>query len=164
MSDGFRKIWMYLIPLGLLAVVATCDTDFNMKNPFSDSNPKDTLEVENGVKDSMQYVTEEKGGQVDTVNLRSVGGGSEEYSLEKSEVPTLDDTSTKMWRLIVASVAEKQMAVELKEKYNTSIDIIYVSKYDTHRLVYGSYSNLGAAQQAALEIQDEFPEAWVAFF
>ena len=165
MSEGLGKIWRYLIPLGILAVVATCDTDFEMINPFSKSDESDTVPIVE---------------EVDSVKAEM---NSSQNSIKESELPATDiepgpddnsasnpgmtagGNSEKKWRLVIGSVPDKQKAEALVAKSgNSNVQIMYVDELSTYRLVYGSYENIRDAQQALSEIRGSFPDAWMVFF
>ncbi len=165
MPEGLRKIWMYIIPLGLLAVIATCDTDFNIKNPFSEDDVNDTI---SGLKMKEDSLSNEQDGAVDS--LAYIGkSGSEPQEDSNASKPEYSSKAVnggkKMWRLIIGSVPEKEKAERLAVKSGyPDVKLMYIEDLQTYRLVYGSYDDIRDAQQAFSEIQGRFPEAWMVFF
>lgn len=161
MSEGLLKIWRYLIPLVLLAVVATCDTDFNMKNPFSESEIADTISGVEEAGDSLvtKLITKE-----DSI-IPSKATLDDLNAVKNSDLVEGANNSQKMWRLVIGSVPQKEKAEILAAKSgNPNVKIMYVDELSTYRLVYGSYTNVKDAQYAFSEIQETFPEAWMVFF
>ncbi len=169
MNEGLRKIWMYLIPLGLLAVVATCDTDFDMKNPFSSEDTADTATTGVAGMDSIEPLDIDSDSSIIIHSDTTARGSNTSFegnnpSSQRSPIG-VSQSSEKMWRLVIASVAQKEKAEELaSESGYENIQILYVDRLDTYRLVHGSYPSLQDAQNALPATQSKYPETWMAFF
>ena len=161
MHEGVRKLWMYIVPLGLLAAVATCDTDFNLKNPFADRPVNDSTSVTDEADSVVVDVSQ------DTVALTSddeVDLGNKPELVSQPE--TYSNTNTeKQWRLVIGSVTEKEKAERLAAKWGfPNTEIIFVDYLSTYRVVYESFAELSEAQRAFSQIENEHPNAWVVFF
>ncbi len=165
MTEGLRKIWLYLIPLALLAVVATCDTDFNLKNPFDDADS--AVDSTSESPTDMDSITGNQTPITDTLSQQAATESPSEPVASNSPTPGVHHGSNgqEMWRLVIGSVPQKEKAEALAAKTgNSNVEIFYVDELSTYRLVYGSYANIQDAQQAFSEIQEKFPEAWMVFF
>ena len=148
MHKGVQKSWMYLVPLALLGLVATCDSDFTIKNPFS----KDKGEI-NTPEPADTVIAAE----VDTVNVPA-------YEVEDTVEIEEEKAAVKKWRIVIGSVAEKSQADQLASETGAGGEILYVEYLDTYRVVHTSYSDLSQAQEAFPEIQQRFPQAWLVYY
>lgn len=139
---------MYLVPLALLGLVATCDSDFTIKNPFSKEKP-----IASELADTTTAIEE------DTVNVPH-------YTMEDTVkvVEEKEKAPSKKWRIVIGSLAEESQASQLASDIGSGGEVLYVEYLGTYRVVYASYTDLLRAQEAFPEVQQRFPQAWLVYY
>ncbi len=160
MSDGFRKLWIYIIPLFILGVVATCEDDFSIQNPFAeDESISDSNEVSSDTLNVARQM------DVETPDTSSGSGPvTADVELENSPEHT-PNNRTKYWRLVVGSVKDRSRAERMVSRIDhPGMEVIYVEYLDTYRIVYETYADLREAQQGFEEMYPRFPDAWIVNF
>ncbi|AEV32919.1 sporulation related protein [Owenweeksia hongkongensis DSM 17368] len=151
MSKGLKKAWPYIVVLLLLAAVAVFTGD---ELPFdifgNEKESKDSIElpVDSAVVDEVI--------PADTVMVDTV-------SMEV-EPKLVDESTVKEWRLVVASLPNKEHAERIATSLGGEANTIYVEYLDTYRVVYNSYSSLPEAQNGFDEISQQYPKAWLVYF
>lgn len=160
MPDYLKKIWMYLIPLFILGVVATCDSDFSIKNPFS-------KEPETGALDSasVDSTTNQSLAVEDTLKKQPYGTSPDSLMVEAPSQESDPLQKRRKWRLIVGSLADRDRAEKLADATNhPQTEIMYVEYLDSYRVVYASFEDLREAQIKFSEVQARYPEAWLVYY
>lgn len=112
------------------------------------------------------------GGGITTPDYSDDSSSEKTASTERTEVvPTVSKSDDRtysggeMWRIVVGSVGDQSKAEAMRDKLGSSgAEVIYVSSLNTYRVVYGSYADLGGAQQAIETIQARYPQAWMVRF
>lgn len=152
MSKGLKKAWPYIIVLLLLAAVAVFT---------GDELPFDTFGNEKESKDSVELPMDSVVVVEEIVSFDDVKGDTISMELEPKLV---DESSIKEWRLVVASLPNKEDAERIASSLGSEANTIYVKYLDTYRVVYRSYKSLPEAQNGFDEINQQYPKAWLVYF
>lgn len=161
MQQGLRKIWLYLIPLILLGIVAMCDWDFSIKNPFG----KDKASLDSDSAGVIMGTGESGSWNAYADSLARLSGKDSVKSSSKKESKYNAERRDRKWRLIIGSVKDENRAErEINKLQDPDASILYVDYLGTYRIVYRSYANLYEAQQEYQGLQDKFPEAWLVYY
>lgn len=151
MSKFFRKLWPYLLALVLLVLIALIG-DGRLKVPFFNKDSGSDLDTATVDVDSLDV-------EAEPIYEPTVAADDTMQVVPQNEV-----VREKMWRLVVGSFPEKEMAQRLADKLSNGAELMFVDYMGTYRVVYGSYSDLAGAQEAYYKIEADYPESWVVYF
>ncbi|WP_417601198.1 SPOR domain-containing protein [Owenweeksia hongkongensis] len=151
MSKGLKKAFPYIIVLLLLAAVAVFTEDYLPFDMFENNR-----EEQDSVELPVDSVVVEEVDPVDTVVI--------DTGLAVDDPVLVEESSIKEWRLVIASLPNREHADRIATSLGGDATVKYVGYLDTYRVVYGSFESLPEAQNGFDEISQQYPEAWLVYF
>ncbi|WP_417592361.1 SPOR domain-containing protein [Owenweeksia hongkongensis] len=151
MSKGLKKAFPYIIVLLLLAAVAVFTEDYLPFDMFGNNE-----EQQDSVELPVDSVIVEEVVPVDTVAI--------DTGLVVDEPEMIEESTIKEWRLVIASLPNREHADRIASSLGGEAAVKYVEYLDTYRVVYGSFESLPEAQNGFDEISQQYPEGWLVYF